>query len=138
MNRKEFLKRCTALTAGVACLDLTLVGCASLQFAEFAMQDNRAVVRKSLFEDRGFVLLDVSSLPAPVYVRQLEGDDFVAVVLKCTHRGCTVRAGEETLDCPCHGSRYTTTGVVIEGPASRNLRVLSAVSGTDDVTVTLS
>lgn len=42
----------------------------------------------------------------------------------CPHLGCVVQwnKDEETFDCPCHGSRFTKEGVVINGPALSNLK----------------
>jgi glycine/D-amino acid oxidase-like deaminating enzyme/nitrite reductase/ring-hydroxylating ferredoxin subunit len=49
----------------------------------------------------------------------------------CPHLGCIVHfnAAERTWDCPCHGSRFTTSGAILDGPAMSGLtRVPTAVS----------
>lgn len=49
------------------------------------------------------------------------------VSAKCMHLGCTVgwNNEEHTWDCPCHGSRYTYEGKVINGPANMDLPAYS-------------
>jgi len=47
-----------------------------------------------------------------------------AVSAVCTHMGCLVafNEAERSWDCPCHGSRFTVEGEVIDGPALHCLK----------------
>ena len=42
---------------------------------------------------------------------------------RCPHLGCSLKwnKAERTWDCPCHGSRFTEKGTVIENPSNKNL-----------------
>lgn len=55
--------------------------------------------------------------------RDLEGTLHL-VDTTCTHLGCELRwnAAELSWDCPCHGSRFSFEGEVIEGPAVKPLQ----------------
>ncbi|MDD4503255.1 MAG: FAD-dependent oxidoreductase, partial [Clostridiaceae bacterium] len=47
-----------------------------------------------------------------------------AVDTTCTHLGCELKwnDAERSWDCPCHGSRFTYEGEIIEGPAINELQ----------------
>ncbi len=44
----------------------------------------------------------------------------------CTHMGCDVEwnNAERSWDCPCHGSRFSYDGSILEGPAVTPLKKL--------------
>ena len=43
---------------------------------------------------------------------------------RCPHLGCALKwnSAEHSWDCPCHGSRFTETGKLIENPATDDLK----------------
>jgi Rieske Fe-S protein len=64
----------------------------------------------------------VGGLVTPLAVTRLSATEAVTVSRVCTHQACTVAlpdAPGATLDCPCHGSRFRTSGQVVNGPAAR-------------------
>jgi len=67
------------------------------------------------------MVIDMDGVKVAVY-RDDEGN-ISGHAAKCTHMGCVVdfNPQEKTWDCPCHGSRYSADGKVIQGPASVDL-----------------
>ncbi|MDL5361011.1 FAD-dependent oxidoreductase [Halalkalicoccus sp. NIPERK01] len=59
----------------------------------------------------------------PVAVSRSESGELNAVSAVCPHMKCVVRwnDGEGSWDCPCHGSRFTPRGRVLDGPAIEDL-----------------
>ncbi len=52
-----------------------------------------------------------------------EANSLHVVSATCTHLGCTIRWNndEKSWDCPCHGSRFSYEGKVLNGPAKQDL-----------------
>jgi glycine/D-amino acid oxidase-like deaminating enzyme/nitrite reductase/ring-hydroxylating ferredoxin subunit len=69
-------------------------------------------------------IVELDGTRAAVY--RGEDGEMHAVSAVCTHVGCIVHwnNSEKTWDCPCHGARYSPTGKVINGPATKDLRAL--------------
>ena len=65
----------------------------------------------------------VQSPSGLLLVAHTGADTFTAVTATCTHENCTITGftGQDYV-CPCHGSRFSTSGVVQNGPATRSLR----------------
>jgi nitrite reductase/ring-hydroxylating ferredoxin subunit/uncharacterized membrane protein len=75
--------------------------------------------------------LDITDVPADKPVKAKAGAQTLVVVRRgqglealhdvCAHQGCSLSDGKiagETIECPCHGSRYRLRdGVVVRGPA---------------------
>jgi Rieske Fe-S protein len=60
---------------------------------------------------------------------------FSVLTATCTHQECTITGFQNaTYVCPCHGSTYNTSGVVLGGPAPRSLRQYPSQFASDTLT----
>lgn len=59
-----------------------------------------------------------------IIVARKNDGSFVAVSKDCTHQGAQLvyQAGNDRFNCPLHGSNFSTTGAVVNGPASSALK----------------
>jgi cytochrome b6-f complex iron-sulfur subunit len=61
---------------------------------------------------------------------------FVALTATCTHEACTITGRQnDAFVCPCHGSRFSNTGAVLNGPATRALPQFAAQLSGDVLTI---
>ncbi|WP_321372762.1 Rieske (2Fe-2S) protein [uncultured Draconibacterium sp.] len=66
------------------------------------------------------------------------GDNtYLALSKVCTHEGCTVAYSHSNGDvlCPCHSSRFSTSGTVLNGPAATNLKKYNVQKDGDILTI---
>ncbi|WP_321345516.1 Rieske (2Fe-2S) protein [uncultured Draconibacterium sp.] len=66
------------------------------------------------------------------------GDNtYLALSKVCTHEGCTVAYSHANgnILCPCHSSRFTTSGTVLNGPAATSLKKYNVQKDGDILTI---
>ena len=98
---------------------LNEVGNMSVQYLDFF----QASEVKSLDEikPRDGAIVNIRGKKVAVYRDETEGLHAFSAV--CPHMGCVLQwnGDEHSFDCPCHGSRFTCQGVVVNGPAKNDL-----------------
>jgi cytochrome b6-f complex iron-sulfur subunit len=67
------------------------------------------------------------------------GSGYAALDSACTHNGCTIgySAASNNFPCPCHGSVFSATGSVVNGPATTSLKSYSVSVANNILTITL-
>lgn len=77
----------------------------------------------ALLEPGGWVTLAIPESLLYIVVACTAPDCWVALWSTCTHGACGIQWDAATTQawCPCHGSRFAPSGLVIHGPAERPL-----------------
>ena len=74
---------------------------------------------------------------AQTVITQPQKGEFKAFSAICTHQGCVVGTVTNTINCPCHGSKYSITdGSVVNPPAPHPLPAKTIKVEGDTLTVT--
>ena len=119
ITRRRFFQ-----TAGFSACGIAAVGAAVL--------GENFLEPRALFEPPTRFLLGApeSITPGAVFLEEAHqvyvmrfAEGFRALSAVCTHLGCITRyqPDDKCIACPCHGSRFSLDGEVLEGPAPRPL-----------------
>ena len=104
---------------------------------QFAGSRVQVTVAGSALETAGGAAL-VESVAGVFLVSRTSDTAFSAIEAVCTHEGCTITGADgDIYVCPCHGSRYTRSGQVVNGPATASLRKYTTTFTDGVVTIAL-
>ena len=131
MKRREFIKDCGAVCLGAIGISLIGQRCTTGNyFAKTDISSNGVVVKKSEFviisgdkiKQRKYVLVKTDKSEFPIFLYKHNENEYSALLMYCTHKGCELQAHGEFLVCPCHGSEFTNKGKVLNPPADEDLQ----------------
>lgn len=95
-----------------------------------------SVAGTALADTGGAVL--VESTAGVFLLARVGANAFSAIDAVCSHESCTVTGADgSSYVCPCHGSRYSRSGEVLQGPARAALRQFPTTFSEGTVTIAL-
>jgi len=130
MNRREFLeKSCLAgLTVVAGGMLINTVGLSTLKAKTRVIEGNKEIPinledAPDLQPVGGAYHLELEDIDKDLIIAHVGENEYVAVDIKCTHKGCdvTYEHADKVFNCPCHGSQFKLTGEPIKGPAKKPL-----------------
>ncbi len=137
--RRNFIKTIGKLAVAGAMADVVLLtsACVGARYVSYETASGGIRINRSEFANDVFLLVKPAEMQTPIYIRKINNDEFSAVLLQCTHRGCEVNPTGDILVCPCHGSEYSIRGDVLHPPAEKDLKRYPVQVETDTLFVEL-
>jgi Rieske Fe-S protein len=130
MKRREFIRTsCVACLSAVG-LPALLPSCKSVKFITGKLNNDGLLIDPNDFKlkktgkssFRSYIIVRNEALTYPICIYRFGDTEYSAVWMQCTHQGTELQAAGDYLHCPAHGSEFTNKGLVLNGPADRNLR----------------
>ena len=124
-SRREFIKNSCTLClslAGSGSLAVLASACVSLPVYETSVKDNMiSIPVKDIQPDEKYQIIRVVSMSYDIMLVRNQNEGFIALLMKCTHVGNPLVAGNSGLVCNFHGSTFDLQGRVTHGPATEPL-----------------
>ena len=146
MDRKEFIKSYGIACLGGSALSVFLQSCASTNyFAQTSLTENKIILPKAEFiktqddktSQRKYVLVKTDQLNFPVCIYKSGEENYTALLMECTHKGCELQPQGDFLICPCHGSEFNNKGIAQNPPAEENLRTFLITTDHENIYIQL-
>lgn len=147
MKRKEFIHTCSKSCLLIMGGGLSLLqSCLSGHYVTAQLSGSDMVVPLTSFETekngtityRKYVIAHNDTLQYPICVYRLSSTEYQALLMKCTHQGTELQVFGDRLQCPAHGSEFSISGAVKNGPAETALRTFSIIIDQENLKINLA
>lgn len=130
MNRKAFIQQCGLTCLGTTAMAALLQGCTSTKLLTGKIAEDDLIVSLKDFETKAgnevhykkYIIVHNDILQYPICVYRHSENDYSALWMRCTHLGAELQVFGDKLQCPAHGSEFSSKGQVQNGPADTQLR----------------
>lgn len=142
VSRRDFLER-VAVIAGVLIASGCSVGQDLTGVGSGPIPGGAITIKLSDYPALATVgqpveLKTASGAASGVAAVRIGASSFIALGMQCTHEGSKVSITGTTYTCPNHGARFSTTGAVTLGPATRALAQRTVAFDATAQTLTVS
>lgn len=121
-SRRNFIKNtCVACTGTVLGINL-LQSCSSVKTVNSTITNNMMTVAKTEFATVTSLKVRNLQLPYDVLLIKENDENYYALYMQCTHADNPVYTDGAKINCPSHGSQFDMKGLVIDGPATKDLK----------------
>ena len=124
MERQHFLALlgagCVGLMVGACTNVRTITAIMSGKTIELSVHDFETVKNGTMTYEP-VVLVRHADLRYYICVARLSATQYTAVAMRCTHQGASLQLSGDVLHCPAHGSEFSVSGVVQQGPAKTDI-----------------
>lgn len=119
-----------------------LESCGSMKMVSGTISNSDLLVPVSSFHMDGntfrkHVVISNDRLKYPVCVYRFSELEYTALWMRCTHQGTELQVFGDRLQCPAHGSEFSSRGTVQNGPADTNLRTFPVMLKNDQLLISL-
>jgi cytochrome b6-f complex iron-sulfur subunit len=135
ISRRDMLKLSWGALAGLVAVE---VGGLALSYMKprLAAGEFGSIITAGMVDE--FPPGSVTQIPnGRFYLTRLEDGGFLAIYQRCTHLGCSVpwEQASNSFICPCHSSRFSADGTLLNPPAPRALDIFPVSIENDQVMV---
>lgn len=128
---------------GLLAAPALMQGCGATKYLNASIENSDMIVPLDAFAGkdngsfRSYVVIENEILQFPICVYRISSEEYKALWMQCTHQGNELQVFGDMLQCPAHGSEFTRTGAVQNGPADMSLKTFPVTIANDKLMISL-